>query len=92
MVENARVEAAKILQKLHLSHGYSHIMLDNLLRRETMSDAERSLLSRLVYGVEERRLTLDHFLAQCCNRPLSRLHPTVWEILRIGAYQILFMD
>ena len=92
MAENARIEAVKILQKLHLSHSYSHIALDNLLRKERFSDAERALLSRLVYGVEERRLTLDHMLACCCTRSLARLHPTVLEILRVGAYQLLFMD
>ena len=92
MAENARIEAVKILQKLHLSHSYSHIALDNLLRKERFSDAERALLSRLVYGVEERRLTLDYMLACCCTRSLARLHPTVLEILRVGAYQLLFMD
>lgn len=92
MAENARVAAVKLLQKLHLSNGYSHILLDNALSSSAMDDAERALLSRLVYGVEERRLTIDHLLAACTDRPLSRLHPCVLEILRVGAYQLLFMD
>lgn len=92
MAENARIEAVKILQKLHLSHSYSHIALDNLLRKERFSDAERALLSRLVYGVEERRITLDYMLSCCCARSLNRLHPIILEILRVGAYQLLFMD
>lgn len=92
MAENARLTAVKLLQKLHLSHGYSHIVLDNALNSSAMDDADRALLSRLVYGVEERRLTIDYLLAACTDRALSRLHPCVLEILRVGVYQLLFMD
>ena len=92
MAENARIMAVKLLQKLHLSNGYSHILLDNALSGSAMDDAERALLSHLVYGVEERRLTLDYLLTACTDRALSRLHPCVLEILRVGAYQLLFMD
>ncbi len=92
MAENARITAVKLLQKLHLSNGYSHILLDNALGDSDLDDAERALLSHLVYGVEERRLTIDHLLASCTDRALSRLHPCVLEILRVGAYQLVFMD
>ena len=92
MPSNARIEAIRLLKKLHISRGFSNIALDNALQRSELDDADRALFSRLVYGVEERKLTVDYMLSACVNRPLSRLHPCVLEILRVGAYQILFMD
>ncbi len=92
MAESARQRAAELLLRMHREQGYSQILLDRALREETWTEADRALLSRLVYGAEERRLTLDWFLGQCTRAPLKRAHPAVLEILRVGAYQLLFMD
>ena len=43
-------------------------------------------------GVLEKRLTLDYVLSQFSKQPLEKLTPKVLEILRLGTYQILFMD
>ena len=46
----------------------------------------------MLYGVVERRLTIDFALEQCASMPLKRMHPAVLEILRLGVYQLLYMD
>lgn len=92
MPESVRALAVDALLQVHQSGGYSPVVLDTLLQRETLSPADRALLSRLVYGVVEREITLDHLLARCSSMKLSRLHPVVREILRVGAYQILFLE
>lgn len=92
MADQARKKAVEALLQIHREQGYSHIVLDNALRDGVWNDAERALFSRLVYGVEERRITLDWFLNACTRVPLRRAHPCVQEILRVGAYQLLFMD
>ncbi len=92
MPETVRALAVGALLQIHQRQGYSQLVLDNVLTRESLSPADRALLSRLVYGVLERELTLDFLLAKCSSIKLSRLHPTVLEILRVGAYQILFLE
>ena len=92
MPQNVRVEAVRALMRMHQGGGYSHLVTDATLSRGDLSAADRALFTRLVYGVEERRLTLDWFLQQESRLPLRRLHPLVWESLRVGVYQLLFMD
>lgn len=88
---NARREAVTALQRIH-EGGYSHIVLETVLEASELTGADRALFTRLVYGVTERRLTLDYLLERCCSGKWRRLHPLVQEILRTGAYQLLFMD
>lgn len=92
MAASARQAAVSALVQVHQQHGYSNIVLDNLLKTTALSPPEQALASRLFYGVIERRLTLDYVLSQCASVPLKKMHPCVTDILRTGAYQLLFMD
>jgi 16S rRNA (cytosine967-C5)-methyltransferase len=53
---------------------------------------ERALASALVYGTVQRRATLDAFAATLVNRSLNRLEAPVLAGLRLGLFQILFLD
>ena len=55
----ARQTAHKILLKTENTKGYSNISLDHALEGSSLSAADRALTSALVYGVIERRITLD---------------------------------
>ncbi|MDO5132562.1 MAG: 16S rRNA (cytosine(967)-C(5))-methyltransferase RsmB [Eubacteriales bacterium] len=57
-----------------------------------MTDTERAFIKRLLEGVIERRQELDDLIRQYTGRSVSRLHPVVRQILRMGIYQILYMD
>lgn len=92
MAVSVRAMAASALADLHRRQGYSNIVLDELLKTAALSAADRSLLSRLFYGVIERRLTLDYVIDRCSSTPVRKLHPLVRETLRIGIYQLLYMD
>ena len=72
--------------------GYSNIVLDDLLEKADLPVADRALASCLLYGVTERRLTLDYLLNQTASTPVKKMQPAVREILRVGAYQLVFMD
>lgn len=92
---DARRAAVSALLRVQQQGGYSNIVLDELLRRsagDAQSAADRALLSRLVYGVTERRLTLDYLLDRLSTVPVCKMQPTVREILRIGTYQLMFTD
>lgn len=53
---------------------------------------EAALAARLAYGVLQNRALLDFYLDHCCDQPFGELEPFVRDVLRLGAYQILFMD
>lgn len=53
---------------------------------------EAALAARLVYGVLQNRALLDHYLDACCTQRFETLEPFIRDVLRLGAYQILFMD
>ena len=51
---------------------------------------EAALCSRLVYGVVQNQQLLDFYLSAYCSQKPDHLQPPLLEILRLGAYQILY--
>ncbi len=60
--------------------------------REAFSARERAFLLRLCEGCAERRLTLDFVLDGTASVPVKKQKPVIRTLLRMGAYQILYMD
>ena len=87
----ARELAVTALMQWERDSTFSNIMLDNLLKGAALSKADAALATRLVYGTLERLLTLDWLLAKNSRQPLKKCHPTVRAVLRVGAYQLVFM-
>jgi 16S rRNA (cytosine967-C5)-methyltransferase len=61
-------------------------------RPEAASPRDRALLTELVYGTLRRRGTLDALLATASRTSLARLDPVVAAALRMGLYQVVFLD
>lgn len=89
---NARSAVVRALLTIQEDGGYSNIVLDELLEHAALSASDRALAARLLYGVTERRLTLDYLLNKTASTPVKKMQPVVREILRVGAYQLVFMD
>ena len=60
--------------------------------RARLDPADRAFAQALAYGTVQRRLTLDHVIGRLSDRPLRKLDPPLLDALRIGIYQLLFMD
>src|SRR3954454_22911531 len=60
--------------------------------RARLNPADRAFAQVLAYGTVQRLLTLDHVISQLSDRPLAKLDPPLLDALRIGIYQLLFMD
>ena len=86
----ARALAVEILQRCE-SGGYSNITLDTAIKRNELSGADRSLVTALVYGVIERKITLDHIIAALSSIPNSKIEKETRHILRLGIYQLRYM-
>jgi len=53
---------------------------------------ERAFAHELTYGVTRLRGRLDHLIARRLHTPLASLDAPVLEVLRLGAYQVLYMS
>lgn len=87
----ARDEALDLLTGFSPRHARVREALAERLPR--LSDTrERGLLTEIAYGTVRRLGTLDAILRRFVKRPLARLDPVVHAALRMGLYQMLFLD
>ncbi len=91
-MENVRKTALTLLGKCADAEQYSNLALDTAIKRGDFSPADRGLLTSLVYGTLERLLTLDYQIERLSSRPLSELDAETKSILRLGLYQLLYLD
>ncbi len=91
-MSSARYCAVKLLGRTFSGGGYSNILLDSALSEWDMEQREKAFCTSLYYGVLERRITLDHIISGYSKTKLSKLHPDILNILRIGIYQLKYMD
>jgi 16S rRNA (cytosine967-C5)-methyltransferase len=76
-----------------VEHGKAHS--DDLLRGKAVSalaPANRNLATALVLGVLRWQIRLDHQLRPLLKRPNAKLDPEVLIALRLGAFQLQFLD
>lgn len=92
MSKSARQIAYEILLKIEISEAYSNLAIDSAVKMYNPDSTDCAFISRLVYGVTERKITLDYIISQYLSKPINKTKPEVLTILRLGAYQLLFMD
>ncbi len=91
-MSTARDCAFEILQKMERNQAYSTVSLHAYFAKTELSHQDIQLATALVFGVTERKITLDYFLSKQLSQPIKKLKPQVLTVLRIGAYQLLYMD
>ncbi|MGN0464202.1 MAG: 16S rRNA (cytosine(967)-C(5))-methyltransferase RsmB [Acutalibacteraceae bacterium] len=91
-MKSARQTAYEILLKIEKEGAFSNLAVDNALASSSLGQKDRALVSALIYGTTERKLTLDYQLERYLSKPLGKLKRNVHILLRMGAYQILFLD
>lgn len=72
-------------------NSYVNLYLQTRLAESNLHPREKALVTEIANGVTRWRLYLDWVLSRFCKTPLDELPPIPRNILRIGAYQILFM-
>ncbi|BAL83470.1 putative ribosomal RNA small subunit methyltransferase B [Selenomonas ruminantium subsp. lactilytica TAM6421] len=91
-MDKAREIAIKILNEVHEEGAYANVALARHLRKAELSDQDRRFVTELVYGAVKAGDTLDWILRRYVNRPLKKIPTMVREILRLGLYQIFYLD
>ena len=89
---NAREVALLALSACARQGAWSDGFLKRALRDSGMDSRDAALATRLCFGVLQNRILLDFYLSGLSRLPLRKLEERVLECLRLGAYQILFLD
>jgi 16S rRNA (cytosine967-C5)-methyltransferase len=89
-VSPARRAAFAVLRRVFEDGAYA----DRALRSESqgLEERDRALARRLAYGSVQRARTLDHAIEALGRRPVRKLDPPVRAALRLGCYQLAFLD
>ena len=88
----ARELALHVLQSLETGKQRSDTLLHRTLQHSALNRIDRALSTGLVNGVLRYRLQLDFIIERFYHHNLEKAAPVMKNILRLGVYQILFLD
>lgn len=88
----SRETALRVLISCLTNGAWADAALKAQISRDDLSGADAALCSRIVYGVLQNQLLLDFYIGAYCSQKPDHLQPPLLDILRVGAYQILFLD
>lgn len=91
MQKYPREIALKVLYEINEQGAYSNISLSRNIGN-TLTSLDDSFVRELVYGVLENKLLIDYIITKFSKVKFKKISPYIKEILRLGIYQILFMD
>ncbi len=92
-MKSARQAAFEALLKIHREGAYSNLVVDAALKEnDHFDERDKAFFSNLVYGTLDRLILIDYNLSLYLTQPVSKLKPELHAILRLGTYQILFLD
>ncbi len=90
-VDPARRAAYDVLHEVGAGAGYANLVARQVFDQYRLDTRDAAFATELVMGVLRLRGTLDAVLAACVDRPLAKLDPRLLDVLRLGAYQLLFL-
>lgn len=88
---NAREISMKILLDINRNKAYSNLTISSYLS-EKIEKLDENLIREIVYGVLENMIYIDYIISKASKIKIKKIHPNILEILRIGIYQMIFMD
>ncbi|WEV40850.1 16S rRNA (cytosine(967)-C(5))-methyltransferase RsmB [Lactobacillus sp. ESL0681] len=90
MTKTARAVALETLIRVFKTNSYSNISLNNSLHEAQLSQADRNLVTRLVYGTIQNKIYLEYQLHDLVKTKLREDY--LWPLLLMSAYQIMLLD
>lgn len=88
----SRLLALRVLERVEHGDAYADLVLNTALGASELSQRDRALVTELVYGTLRMRGRIDFMLAAVSDRKPGKIEPSVLNLLRLGAYQLLFSD
>lgn len=87
--KSVRYLAMHILNAVEQEGAYVNLKLSQVLSDVVLSQEDSNLLTEIVYGVTQRRITLDAIIDQYVHK---RMPLWVRNVLRVAAFQLIFLD
>lgn len=91
MSRNAREVALDILLQIEKNQAYSNLLLNQMIQKHKLNAKDVGLLTEIVYGTIQRKMTLDFFLQPFLKKQ-KKLEIWVNVLLRLSLYQIVYLD
>lgn len=88
---NAREGALKVLYDIEYGGAYSNLALKKALAAD-IPPQDKAFITTLVYGVTDKKITLDYIIGKHSKIKLKKISKYILIILRMGIYQLKFMD
>ena len=92
MAVTARQAAYQVLMRCRKDGAWSEDAVSAEIAKCGLDSRDGALCSRIAIGVLQNIGYLDYYIGYYCSMPLKKLDPRLLDILRLSAYQLLFMD
>lgn len=89
---SGRKIAYNILRDIELNKNYSNLSINAHLNSRELSQSDKGFATEMVYGVIENRILIDYLINKVSKIKVKKMSNPVKIVLRMGAYQILFLD
>ncbi|WP_099158043.1 16S rRNA (cytosine(967)-C(5))-methyltransferase RsmB [Virgibacillus ndiopensis] len=86
-----RDTVVNLLLRIEQDSGFSHLLIDHEIKSGKIAPKDEGLLTEIVYGTTQRKLTLDYYLKAFID-PKKKLDDWVVMLLRMSVYQMIFLD
>lgn len=90
--QTARDVARTVLAAFRRDGAWSDGALKHALKTAELDVRDAALATQLCYGVLQNRMLCDFYITQCSSLKLNKIAPGILDILRLGVYQLLFLE
>ncbi len=80
-----------LLLRIEQDSGYSNLLINNEIKSRKIAPKDEGLLTEIVYGTIQRKLTLDYYLEAFIDKK-KKIQPWVRMVLRMSVYQMTFLN
>jgi 16S rRNA (cytosine967-C5)-methyltransferase len=91
-IQDARELALQILYEIEVKSAFANETIELFCKNYHLSNLDRRFVGELVSGTTKMRRRLDYVLSFFLEKEINDLTPWIRNILRLGAYQIDFLD
>lgn len=91
-MSKAREVALRAIYRINEEAAFSNLVLNELLNSSDLDQRDKSLVTQLVYGSIRQRNSLDWVINHFADRKVKKMTPWVRNALRLGVYQMDYLD
>ena len=92
-MDNTRELILEMLMEILEKGSYSHLVIRDVLDKYNYSDSrDKAFVKRVTEGTLERLIQIDYCLNSFSSVTVPKMKPLIRTLMRMSAYQLLFMD